>query len=350
MRDAFYRPQRNWGARLHVVQRQGLDMLVLENEKLRVSIAVGRGADIVELLHKPSDTDFVWLSANGIRHPALRSVTPPDPRMAFYDSYPGGWQEVFPAGGAPSGGPGLPFGRHGMHGEVWHRPWDWQITEDSASGVAVRLSVRAETLPYRLVRDVRLSSGTAVLEFQETATNESGTDLPLMWGHHITFGPPFLGPGARIEIPPGVEVVTGDISRTHPQRRLADNRVFPWPCALGPDGAAVDLSRLPLAGTPSEMVYLRGFKEGRYAVRAENGLGIELGWDATVMPFVWFWQEFGAARSYPWFGRHYNIGLEPFTSIPREGLAAAVENGTVQYLPGGDSRCFTLEARILDPL
>src|SRR4051794_29317215 len=96
----FYRPQRNWGARLHVVQQHGLDMVVLENEKVRVAIAVGRGADVVEFLYKPKDMDFVWLSANGIRHPALRGVTPPDARMAFYDTYPGGWQEVFPVGGA----------------------------------------------------------------------------------------------------------------------------------------------------------------------------------------------------------------------------------------------------------
>ena len=142
-------------------------MIVLENEKLRVTIAVGRGADVVEFLYKPKDMDFVWLSANGIRHPALRSVTPPDPRMAFYDNYPGGWQEVFPVGGAPSGGPGLPFGSHGMHGEVWHRPWDWEVIDDGAARVAVRLSVRTETLPYRLVRDVVLESGSATVTFEE---------------------------------------------------------------------------------------------------------------------------------------------------------------------------------------
>lgn len=345
----FYRPQRNWGARLHVIQRHGLDMLVLENEVLRATVAVGRGADLVELLYKPRDMDFVWLSANGIRAPALRAVTPPDARMAFYDTYPGGWQEVFPAGGAPSGGPGLPFGSHGMHGEVWHRPWDWEIVEDDAACVRVRLSVRAETLPYRLVREVRLEAGAPVLTFDETATNESDVDLPLMWGHHITFGRPFLGPGGTIELPPEVEVVTGDISRTHAQRRLASDRVFNWREAVGPDGAPVDLSLLPPAGTPSEMVYLRGFDEGRYVVRGAGGLGLALAWDARVMPHVWFWQEFGAAKSYPWFGRHYNIGLEPFTSTPREGLAAAVENGTAQTLAGGETRRFSLSARVVEP-
>ena len=64
-----YRQQRNWGARLHHVQQHGLEMIVLENEKLRVTIAVGRGADLVEFLYKPKDMDFVWLSANGVAIP-----------------------------------------------------------------------------------------------------------------------------------------------------------------------------------------------------------------------------------------------------------------------------------------
>lgn len=343
MRD-LYRPQRNWGARFHALTRQGLDMLVLENEGLRASFAVGRGADLVELLHKPTDTDFVWLSANGIRHPALRELTPPDARMAFYDSYPGGWQEVFPAGGAPSRGPGLPFGSHGMHGEVWHRPWDWDILDDHPEGVRLRMSVRAETLPYRLVREVTLEARSPTLRFDEVATNDSAVDLPLIWGHHITFGRPFIGPGATIEMPQGVEIVTGDIGRSHPARRLAADRVMPWHAAMAPDGVAVDMGYLPEAGSPGEMSYLRNFREGRYVVRNGSGLGLAIGWDAGVMPFVWCWQEFGAMRDYPWFGRHYNLGLEPFTSMPREGLAAAVENGTVSQLKGGESRRFTLSA------
>ena len=283
------------------------------------------------------------------RHPALRSVTPPDPRMAFYDTYPGGWQEVFPVGGAPSGGPGLPFGSHGMHGEVWHRPWDWEVIDDGAARVAVRLSIRTETLPYRLVRDVVLESGSATVTFEERASNESQVDLPLMWGHHITFGRPFLGPGAVIEMPDGVEVITGDIARSHPVRRLAPNRISPWTETVGSDGATVDLSRLPAVGSPGDMVYLRGFAEGLYRVRGATSLGLEVRWDAAVMPFVWFWQEFGTSKDYPWFGRHYNIGLEPFTSMPREGLVAAVENGSVQSLPAGANRAFTLQASVIEP-
>ena len=90
-----------------------------------------------------------------------------------------------------------------------------------------------------------------------------------MWGHHITFGRPFLGPGAVIEMPDEVEVITGDIARTHPVRRLAPNRISPWAETVGSDGAPVDLSCLPPEGTPGDMVYLRGFPKD-YTVSAAH--------------------------------------------------------------------------------
>jgi hypothetical protein len=38
----------------------------------------------------------------------------------------------------------------------------------------------------------------------------------------------------------------------------------------------------------------------------------------------------------PWFGKHYNIGLEPFSSYPSSGIAEAVENGSALLFKGGD--------------
>jgi hypothetical protein len=71
-------------------------------------------------------------------------------------------------------------------------------------------------------------------------------------------------------------------------------------------------------------------------------------WDATVMPYLWFWQEFGGTIGYPWYGRHYNVGLEPFTSYPTNGLAEAVANGTALELPPRGRRDFWLTATVID--
>ena len=93
-----HRPQRNWGARVLEYQYKGMSAVLLENEKLRVGVLVGKGTDIFEFNYKPTDTDFVWLAPGGVRNPASYLSTAPDPLATFLDYYPGGWQEIFPNG------------------------------------------------------------------------------------------------------------------------------------------------------------------------------------------------------------------------------------------------------------
>ena len=68
MRASLHRPQRNWGPRLREYDvAGGLRAVFLENELLRVGVLADRGTDVFELLYKPRDLDFAWLSANGVR-------------------------------------------------------------------------------------------------------------------------------------------------------------------------------------------------------------------------------------------------------------------------------------------
>ena len=64
------------------------------------------------------------------------------------------------------------------------------------------------------------------------------------------------------------------------------------------------------------------------------------------MPYLWYWQEFGASEGYPWYGRHYNIGLEPFSSYPTDGLAEAVANGSALVWRPRAQRRFALRASV----
>ncbi|MCD9025395.1 aldose 1-epimerase family protein [Cohnella silvisoli] len=62
------------------------------------------------------------------------------------------------------------------------------------------------------------------------------------------------------------------------------------------------------------------------------GMGMKVEWDATAMPYLWHWQEYGATKGYPWYGRHYNIGVEPFSSYPTSGLEEVIRNGSAGYI------------------
>lgn len=343
-----YRPQRNWGPRVRRGAWHGLRTVTLENKRLRVTVLADKGTDVVELLDKRRDLDFAWLTAGGVRDPRVVLADTPDPGLAFTDVYPGGWQEIFPSGGTPSAYHGAAFGQHG---EVSTLPWDDRIVEDGEAAVAVRFTVRTTRTPFRIAKTLRLVAGEPVLHVAEAVTNESDVPLRAMWGHHLAFGRPFLHPGCRVVLPDGLRVTP------HPTptdavsgRRRVDPAGGTWPRVPAAVGGTVDLGVVPERGTPSELVYLTGFgAEGWYAVESDrHGAGFRLSWDATVLPHLWFWQEFGATAGYPWYGRHHNIGLEPFSSYPSGGLADAVANGTALALGPREERALWLRAEVYD--
>jgi hypothetical protein len=341
-----YRPQRNWGARIHETQEYGMRVVVLENQTLRLSILADKGADLIEWNYKPLDLDCVWLSADGVRDPRAALATAPDAEATFLDTYPGGWQEVFPNGGIPSQEAGARFGQHG---EVSLLPWDYAILADTAEEVAVQFTVRTQRSPYDLTKTFHLTRTEPRFTLTETITNTSGVALRAMWGHHITFGTPFLAPDTQVRLPPGIRGVTHADALFPHERRLTGNQPFIWPLAQGGVGQAIDLSRIPAPGTPSELVYLHDFgDEGWYELASPaHPVTVRVAWDARVLPYLWFWQEYGATTSYPWYGRHYNIGLEPFSSYPTLGIAEAVRNGTALTFAPHETKALTFAAHIV---
>jgi hypothetical protein len=198
----------------------------------------------------------------------------------------------------------------------------------------------------RLVKELRLEAGSARLDVDETLVNESPSSVRLMWGHHLAFGAPFLAPGARIRLPEGVDGIPHRTALNANGRRVAAER-FRWPLASSPEGEQVDLSVLPPPGTASEIVYLTGFPPSAWYEVGSDDLRFRVTWDAGVMPYLWFWQEFGRTVGYPWYGRHWNIGLEPFSSYPTNGLAEAVANGSALELGRSEQRAFSLSVEVV---
>jgi hypothetical protein len=317
---------RNWGARVREIQIQGLRAVVLENELVRVTILADKGTDVVEFLAKRRDLDFVWWTSDGLRG------APAD----FFDGYEGGWQEVLPNGGPPVEHRGARFDQHG---DVAGLPWDYAIVEDTERQVSVRFTVRARRVPLKVEKVISLRAGVPELSITEVLTNESPVPIEAMWGHHLTFGHPFAQPGCEVRLPEGLSI-------------------HPHPAAINPSGvrrfdgppSLSDLRVLPEPGTPSELLYLTGFGEtGQYeVVDPSRKIGLRVEWDAERMPWLWFWQEYGAWLDYPWYGRHYNIGLEPFSSYPSNGLPEAVANGTALVIPPRSSVTNWLGASVVE--
>ncbi|WP_051663424.1 DUF4432 family protein [Alicyclobacillus macrosporangiidus] len=317
---------------------QGMNVLVLQNEKLRVSLLLDKGAEIFELVYKPLDLDFMYRSSRGIRRQGTVSGFPSTNNTRFLDQYSGGWQEVFPAG---SGGCEYRGALFGMHGEVALLPWDYEIIEDRKERITVRLSVRTLRSPYLLTKDITLVEGISALEVKEAVRNEGRVPLHFMWGHHPAFGPPFIGPATRLDLP-SCKIVS------HPELYSVNSRFSPqgalavWPLIRDRWGNVVDLRVLREYSCQSaDMLYATEMEDGWFMLtNTQIGVGIRFEWDIQTFPYLWIWNEAGGTEDYPWYGNARVLALEPFTSLPgtgQAGLLEAIENGTAAMIEPGQT-------------
>lgn len=331
---------RHFGARIRDFDEDGRRVLALENELVRVELLPDKGSDIVSFVHKPSDTDVLWRSAAGLRPPTPGGHRPGSDLGAYMDEYEGGWQECL-----PNGGPGVVYrgAQIPFHGELWSSRWDVAIEVDTPDLVRLRLSVETPRTPFEVEKRLSLRSGSTALVIDETVRNLSASSIDLMWGQHPAVGPPFLDQTCRIDLPE----CEGTTRRAAPlpTSTLAFDVDFRWPDAPLAAGGTIDLSRVPPADAGrSEWVCLRGFEEGWYGItNGRRQVGFGLRWDATLFPYLWFWQVWGGEPDYPWWGRHYDCALEPWTSWPDSGLLEAIENGSALTLDGGA----TVETRLI---
>jgi len=317
---------------------KGLRTLFLENELIRVGILLDKGADIFQFLDKKTDTDFLWRSPNGITDPRRYRETIAHSSGSFLDFYHGGWQEIFPGGG-PANYRGADLG---LHGEVTHLGWEYEILADRENEIAVRLSVNCLRTPFRLERTLRLKAGQAVLFIDEVLTNLSPEDQDFMWGHHPAFGVPFLHAGLRLLVP----AQTGQVHSP----RFASSGIFepglefPWPQVPAASGV-VDLSHVPSpAAGYADLIYLKDLQSGWYALMdPEKEIGFGLSWPADIFPYIWFWLVYGRAPGYPWWDQVYCLALEPWTSMPNS-LSEAARLNTQRHLKGGGTLAFSMAA------
>jgi galactose mutarotase-like enzyme len=332
----FHPLLRHWGCRVtDALTYYRQQVVTLENDILRVCVLPEKGAEITVFQHKPTDIDplFRWGS---LKNPPRYPATIPDPEGTFIDAYSGGWQEIFPSGGAHSQVKGAELG---THGEVFQLPWQWEILEDREDKTSVRFWVRTVRTPFVIERTMSLETGKSVLTLDETVSNEGGEEMPFMWGHHPAFGAPFLDDSCIIDAPATiVEVNEGEES--------AFNRLIPgssgnWPYMVGRNGKNIDLRNIPSQDNHSyDMYYLPRLTAGWCALTNRNrGIGIALVWDVELFPVLWVWQEFKGSGGYPWYSHAYALGLEPFTSYtkgPKSGLSEVIRTGQERSLLPGE--------------
>ena len=332
---------RNHGCRWGFFQWNGLNTIIMENDILRIEILVDKGTDIVEFLYKPKDIDFMWRGPMPFHNFPKMIATTPGKLGSFLDYYPGGWQEVFPNGGIPCEYKGAVLG---LHGEVALLPWKFNVLEDTPDKISIEFEIKTTRTPFTLRKTLRLEKSIPTLFIEEEVINEANESMDFMWGHHPAFGKPFLSPDCHINIAGGeISVGKGD-GRAFSNLKIGEGK---WPFAKGKDETLIDISKCPGENDRvADIIFLSRLKEGKYQII--NDLlktGFEMKFPLNIFKCIWFWRVAGGSFDYPWYGRTYNIALEPFSSLPN--LAEAIKRGDQLTLNAGKNLKANISASVI---
>jgi hypothetical protein len=327
-------PDRHWGCRVNDrLTFQGGRMLLLQNELIQMMVLLDKGAEIISFLHKPTDIDFLWRGPNPSRSLQHFFPTGGTPSTDFFDRWTGGWFEVLPNGGPLSIHNGAEFGQFA---ETINVPWEYRLLMDTPEEVSVALWVKTYRTPFLLKKTLTIKTGVPALFIHECVSNEGHEVVDFMWGHHPVVGAPFLDETCRIFAPPShVEVLHAEDG---PDHRMGLHQIGDWPVILDREGRSMDLTYLPPSSASTmDNCYLNEFQKGWVAVvKPKLRVGFGLAWDPKIFRYLWIWQALGGGIGYPWYGRTYAMGIEPWTSYPCAGIDVAVANGTSMRLePGG---------------
>ncbi len=320
----FYHHNRNYGCRYHDIKYKGFGSLLIENELLRILVMYEKGTDIIELSYKPKDVDFMWRSPAVFSTFNKNPITKEHPAGAFLDIYEGGWQELLPNINNPTNYKGASLG---FHGEVLYRVWEYRIINDSVDEVKVMFSVRLNRAPFYVTKSITIRSYSPVIEIEEEILNEGDEEFQFTWGHHPAFGIPFLSDRCLIDVPQGT------IGRTY-DKDFSGNSILPldfefnWPMIKDKNGNQLDLSKIMSPDLKTAFcVSLENMKEGWYGItNPEIGLGFGLRWDINIFKYLWMWAVYRGFFNFPFYGRTYNVALEPWSAIP-DNLDDVIKNG-----------------------
>jgi hypothetical protein len=158
-------------------------------------------------------------------------------------------------------------------------------------------------------------AASAVRPGSSPAAASGGTPAAegLVRGTERRYNAPLLTPGTRLVLPAGVKAVP--VLDYYHRPRLA-SAASAWPRLRAADGTTVDASVIPERGAPTRVAIVSGFTEGWYELTHANGRADRVMWEASKMPYLFVYGEFGGTDEEPFRDQFYTLALQPMSRNP----------------------------------
>jgi hypothetical protein len=300
-----------------------IQIVYLENETMRVSILVGKGADVYEMIYKPLHMDVLVKTNQGLDVFKDRNLS--EKRLKMYSElYAGGWQDCLPHRGRYED-IDITQETGGIAATI---PWEYEIFENTDQGVGIRCFVRLQEIPMYIEKTFLLKQGQSKLTMDVRIRNEGASVLKFTWTQHAVFGGQFLDEHVSIEVPECAVFQP----RTYDRSIKSDLSDYEEPIdhVTLPNGKVRNLQTvLPRNSNEQFFAVLKNIREPwARLINRKKKVGVQLLWDLAAYPFIRFLCNNTETS--------YGIGIEP-SNDAFVSFDDSLDHGTFRELqPAGE--------------
>jgi len=269
----------------------GIPVIRLESDFLRVDIAPEVGGRVISLVNKRINQEFLWLNE------AL-SLKKLAPGSEYDPNFYGGIDELIPND--------IPENFNGIdcpdHGELWTTALEWENNDRG-----LKLNGRLPRFGLNYEREIGLRSDAPFIDLKYRLSNAADRSRQFLWKLHAALK---VSPGDVIECPArNGQVVDPAWSR------FKTLEPFAWPHVEGKEANVV-----PVMNGTMDFFYLSELAAGQVSLQsAARGAKFVYRFDTTVFPYAWIFASYGG------FNGHYTVILEPCTAMPISVKEAAAK-------------------------
>ena len=334
-RETGVSPDIPWSVRrqrLHGGKQDGVDLIVIDNGRLTITVVPTRGMGILRVVM--GDLRLGWDSP-------VREVV--HPKYVNLEARGGlGWLEGFNEWLARCGlewaghpGPDRFINNVGeqaemnltLHGKVENIPAsEVEVIVEREPRPRIRVRGRVDERAFygpklELWTELSTEPGSSTFRIEDTLTNRSAFESEFQIIYHVNYGPPLLGAGAHFSAPV--------------------RRVTPFNAHAAKDVATYADYAGPVRGFIEQVYNLHPLsdREGRSLLMLSNASrdrGVSMGFAVSELPYVTLWKNLTALEE------GYVTGLEPGTGFPYPRRLER-EAGRVPKLKPGETRRFAID-------